>query len=102
MKRNQRVPERRWWKRWAHAYRGFGGTATMQVQRENALRYFRAGATAEAAGLMCTEQYGLHSSRETDREWAEGMHEDIAGVLAGTLDLDYLRRVYGRPVAVIA
>ena len=98
--RAQRTPERRWWARWERAYRtnnGFAGTATMQAQRTNALRYFRAGATAEAAGLMCAEQYHLHSSRDTDREWAAGMSEDIQDCLrTHGGNLDYLQRVYGR------
>jgi nucleoside 2-deoxyribosyltransferase len=69
----------------------------MQSQRINALRYFRAGGTAEAAGYMCAEQYHLYSSRETDREWAEGMAEDIQECLrTNGGNLDYLRRVYGR------
>jgi hypothetical protein len=68
----------------------------MEVQRGNGLRYFRAGATAEAAGLMCAEQYRLHSSRESDREWATGMHEDLQECLRSNGgNLEYLRRVYG-------
>src|SRR3990167_4643243 len=90
--RATRTPERRWWKRLELAYRshkGFVGTATMQAQRVNALRYFRAGATAEAAGLMCAEQYQLHSSNQTNREWAEGMSQDLQECLrtrGGNLD----------------
>jgi len=103
--RATRTPERRWWKRLELAYRshkGFVGTATMQAQRVNALRYFRAGATAEAAGLMCAEQYQLHSSNQTNREWAEGMSQDLQECLRTRGgNLDYLQRVYGsqQPVA---
>lgn len=95
--RIEREPERRWWRRWESAYRrsgGFAGTATLGVQREHALRYFRAGATAEAAGMMCAEQYQLHSSRETDREWGQGMREDIQEALQ-TGSLEALRQIYG-------
>jgi len=62
--RTQRQPESRWWKRWEAAYQASGGwlgPATLAIQRENAIRYFQAGASANAAGLFCAEQYQLHS-----------------------------------------
>lgn len=90
------TPERRWIKRWHAAYLasgGFGGDATMQAQRVNALRYYHAGATAESSGLFCAEQYRLHSALGTAEEWAQGMSEDIQSALAGNLaPLEIYRR----------